>query len=69
MLRCEGRCTRVRDHETARAVGALGHAGLEPGLANQCSLLVTGYAAHRNLAPEAGIRRDTEVGCTVPHFG
>ncbi len=42
----------VEDHETAGAVGVLGLAGIEAGLADGGGLLVAQVAADRNLALE-----------------
>ena len=43
---------RVHQHEAAGAVGGLGHAGLEAGLAEQRRLLVAGHPGDRQLGVE-----------------
>ena len=51
------RVADVHEHEAAGAVGVLGHARLEAGLAEQRRLLVAGDAGHRDAGRHAPSRR------------
>ena len=59
----------VHQHEAAGAIGVLGHAGREAGLAEEGALLVAGHAADGNLAAQDVGGRVAEVGCGGQHLG
>ena len=69
VLRTHRLIASVLDHETASTVGALDHARLEAGLADQGRLLVTGHAQHRNAGAEQHAVGVTELGGTIEHLG
>ena len=58
----------VLDHEATGAIGALDHAGLEAGLADQRGLLVAGHAQHRDSGAEQFGLGAAEIGGAVEHL-
>ena len=58
----------IHQHEAAGAVGVLGHAGREAGLAEGGGLLVAGHAGHGHGSPEHGCRRLAEHATGRPHM-
>ena len=61
--------SRVGHDEAAGAIGALGHPGLEAGLADQCGLLVARDAAHGYLPAQAIGARNAIVSRAVANLG
>ena len=60
---------RVHEHEAARAIGVLGHAGRKAGLAEEGALLVAGHAADGDLAAQHLGCRAAEIGGGRQHLG
>ena len=57
------------DHEATGPIGALCHARLESGLANQRRLLVTCNAIYGHLAAETIVTGHAKISRTVAHLG
>ncbi|MNV66183.1 hypothetical protein D3C71_1589250 [compost metagenome] len=67
-MRCLERTACVHEHEAAGAVGVLGHAGGEAGLAEQRALLVARHAADADAVAEQVGGDIAKVGARWQHF-